>query len=267
MMTGRAVEKIYPHIEARPGETVLQVTQLSTASGVRQASITVRRGEIVGLAGLVGSGKSELLRAVYGLERITGGRVTFLGQDTTGASPARLLRRGFFYLPPDRKGEGLVLGFSSSDNIALPILQSRLRGRFGLLNNDERGHATRDASARVELTPQNAGKAVGLLSGGNQQKVLFAKGLTETAALYVFDEPTVGVDVGTRSALYRLLKDLCEQGAAVVLISSDLPEVLHLSHRAYVMCAGQIGGELHGDAITEAALLSLFFQRSPKAAA
>jgi ribose transport system ATP-binding protein len=267
MMTGRAVEQIYPHIQARPGETVLQVDRLSTASGVRQASITVRRGEIVGLAGLVGSGKSELLRAVYGLERITSGRVTFLGQDTTGASPARLLRRGFFYLPPDRKGEGLVLGFSSNDNIALPILQSRLRGRFGLLNNDERERATRDASARVELTPQNAGKAVGLLSGGNQQKVLFAKGLTEAAALYVFDEPTVGVDVGTRSALYRLLRDLCEQGAAVVLISSDLPEVLHLSHRAYVMCAGQIGGELQGKAITEAALLSLFFQRSPEAAA
>ncbi|HEY8706695.1 MAG TPA: sugar ABC transporter ATP-binding protein [Burkholderiaceae bacterium] len=266
MMTGRDVEQIYPHIEARPGETVLQVDRLSTASGGRDASITVRRGEVVGLAGLVGSGKSELLRAIYGLDRITGGQVTFLGQDITGASPARLLRRGLFYLPPDRKAEGLVLCFSSNDNIALPILGSRLRGRFGLLNGTERERATREAGARVELTPQNASKAVGLLSGGNQQKVLFAKGLTEAAALYVFDEPTVGVDVGTRSALYRLIKDLCEQGAGVVLISSDLPEVLHLSHRAYVMCAGQIGGELQGDAITESALLSLFFQRSPKAA-
>jgi ribose transport system ATP-binding protein len=267
MMTGRAVEQIYPRIEARPGEVVLQVSRLSTAGGVRDASITVRRGEVVGLAGLVGSGKSELLRAVYGLDRITAGKVSFLGQDITGASPAQLLRRGFFYLPPDRKSEGLVLGFSSNDNIALPILGSRLRGRFGLLDSAERARATREAGARVELSSQNALKAVGLLSGGNQQKVLFAKGLTEGAALYVFDEPTVGVDVGTRGALYRLIKDLCEQGAGVVLISSDLPEVLHLSHRAYVMCVGRISGELQGDAITEAALLSLFFQRSPEAAA
>ncbi len=267
MMTGRAVEQIYPHIEARPGDTVLQLSRITTASGVRDASITVRRGEVVGLAGLVGSGKSELLRAVYGLDRITSGRATFLGQDITGVGPARLLRRGFFYLPPDRKSEGLVLGFSSNDNISLPILGSRLRGRFGLLNVGERKRVTREAGARVELSALNATKAVGLLSGGNQQKVLFAKGLTEGAALYVFDEPTVGVDVGTRGALYRLIKDLCEAGAGVVLISSDLPEVLHLAHRAYVMCAGRISGELQGAAITESALLSLFFQRTSETAA
>jgi ribose transport system ATP-binding protein len=267
MMTGRAVEQIYPHIEARPGEVVLQIDRLSTDSGVRQAGITVRRGEIVGVAGLVGSGKSELLRAVYGLERVIAGKASFLGRDITGATPARLLRQGFFYLPPDRKTEGLVLGFSTDENIALPILRSRLRGRFGLVDSAERERATGEAAERVELAGQNARRAVGLLSGGNQQKVLFAKGLTEAAALYVFDEPTVGVDVATRGALYRLIKDLCEQGAAVVLISSDLPEVLHLSHRAYVMCAGRIAGELRGDAITEAALLSLFFQRSAEAAA
>lgn len=267
MMTGRAVAKIYPHIKANPGEMVLQLNHLSTASGVRNASITVRRGEVVGLAGLVGSGKSEIMRAVYGLDRITGGEAKFMGQDITAASPARLLRRGFFYLSPDRKNEGLVLGFSSNDNIALPILGSRLRGRFGLLDHAEHRRATREATTRVDLAPQNAGKAVALLSGGNQQKVLFAKGLTESASLYVFDEPTVGVDVGTRSALYEVIRVLCEEGAGVVLISSDLPEVLHLSHRAYVMCAGRIAGELQGDAITESALLSLFFERNSKATA
>ena len=267
MMTGRAVEQVYPNIESRRGETVLQVSGLGTASGVRDATIVVHRGEVVGLAGLVGSGKSELMRAVYGLDRIIGGKVSFLGQDITGAKPAQLLRRGLFYLPPDRKSEGLVLGFSSNDNISLPILSSRLRGRFGLLDRAARGRATAAAAARVELAPQNAGRAVGLLSGGNQQKVLFAKGLTDRAALYVFDEPTVGVDVGTRGALYGLIKELCERGAGIVLISSDLPEVLHLSHRAYVMCAGRIAGELQGDAITESALLSLFFQRARESAA
>jgi ribose transport system ATP-binding protein len=261
MMSGRSVEKIYPHIAARPGRTVLEVQGLCTRSGVRDASLQVRAGEVLGVAGLVGSGKSEVFRAIYGLERITAGRVRFDGQDRTGASTASLLRDGFFYLPPDRKSEGLILDFSSSANIALPVLGTLLRGRFGLLRQRERERVTRDAGDRVELAVRSADRRVGQLSGGNQQKVLFAKGLTGAAKLYVFDEPTVGVDVGTRSALYRLIQTLCEDGAAVVLISSDLPEVLHLAHRACVMCAGRVAGELRGAEITEAALLGLFFDR------
>lgn len=261
MMSGRSVEKIYPHITARPGRTVLEVQGLCTRSGVRDASLEVRAGEVLGVAGLVGSGKSEVFRAIYGLERITAGRVRFDGHDRTGASTASLLRDGFFYLPPDRKSEGLILDFSSSANIALPVLGTLLRGRFGLLRQRERERVTHDAGKRVELAVRSADRRVGQLSGGNQQKVLFAKGLTGAAKLYVFDEPTVGVDVGTRSALYRLIQTLCEDGAAVVLISSDLPEVLHLAHRACVMCAGRVAGELRGAEITEAALLGLFFDR------
>ena len=259
MMAGREVEQIYPHITARPGKVLLDLHKLSTRGGVRDASIQVRAGEVLGIAGLVGSGKSEVFRAVYGLDRITAGRVQFDDQDRTGATTAKLLREGFFYLPPDRKAEGLILDFASNDNIALPVLGTRLRGRFGLLRRQERERITLAAGARVELARRNATKPVGLLSGGNQQKVLFAKGLTDEAKLYVFDEPTVGVDVATRSALYRLIQALCENGAAVVLISSDLPEILHLAHRAYVMCAGRVAGELHGGQITESALLGLFF--------
>lgn len=265
LMTGRDIQQLYPKILSNPGETVLEVKGLNTAGGVRNADIHVRRGEVVGIAGLVGSGKSELMRAVYGLERVIGGTVHFQGTDTTGATPAQMLKAGVFYLPPDRKTEGLVLNFSSNDNISLPIIGNLLRHPLGLLNVRAKRKTTREAAQRVELAEKNGPKAVGLLSGGNQQKVMFAKGLTKEAALYVFDEPTVGVDVGTRAALYRLIQQLCEGGAAVVVISSDLPEVLHLSHRAYVMRLGEVAGELGGAAITESAVLSMFFHRSPEA--
>jgi ribose transport system ATP-binding protein len=266
MMTGRTISEIYPTIESRPGEVLLEVDRLRSGAGVHDASITVRRGEVVGLAGLVGSGKSELMRAVFGIDRVVSGRVRFKGVDVTHASPGEMLERGLFYLPPDRKAEGLVLPFTARANIALPALRTKLRGLFGLLSGTRREALTRSAAQQVELAESNVGRAVAVLSGGNQQKVLFAKGLGIDADLYVLDEPTVGVDVGTRSALYALIKRLCEGGAGVVLVSSDLPEVLHLSHRVYVTRRGYIAGERHGAEINEASLLGLFFERDRAAA-
>ncbi|MDB6002097.1 MAG: sugar transporter ATP-binding protein, partial [Rhizobacter sp.] len=214
----------------------------------------------------VGSGKSEVMRAVYGLERVVSGSVHFLGSDRTGARTAHMLRDGMFYLSPDRKAEGLILGFSSKTNIVLPMLGGRLNGALGFVKEQEGLKASRAAALRVELADRNFTRPVGLLSGGNQQKVMFAKGMTADAALYVFDEPTVGVDVGTRTALYKLIQALCEGGAAVVVISSDMPEILHLAHRAYVMCRGRIAGELAAADLTEANLLNLFFDREKAAA-
>jgi ribose transport system ATP-binding protein len=259
LMSGRQIKNIYPTIASNPGEVVLDIQNLSTHSGVNNASITVRRGEVVGLAGLVGCGKSELLRAAYGLDKVTQGQVRLKGKDHTHCSCANSLERGYFYLPPDRKHEGLVLGFSSASNITLSALKSLRKRWCGWLRKTDINAMAKRASEQVELASRNISKAVGLLSGGNQQKVLFAKGLTRDMDLYVFDEPTVGVDVGTRAALYEVIKQLCEAGAAVVVISSDLPEVLHLSHRAYVMCRGEITGELCSSDITESGLLKLFF--------
>lgn len=259
MMSGRAIEQIYPKISANPGAVVLKVDGLSSNNGVHRASIKVRSGEVVGLAGLVGCGKSELFRAIYGLDSVTEGEVQFRGVRRTGASVRRMMDDGLFYLPPDRKGEGLVLGFTSQSNITLPLVSSLIRGRCGWLRKALGHKLSSEASVKVELADRNVDKPVGLLSGGNQQKVMFAKGMTRNAALYVFDEPTVGVDVGTRSALYKVIQRLCESGAAVVVISSDLPEVLNLSHRVYVMCRGEVAGELSGADITEARVLNMFF--------
>lgn len=266
MMTGRTISEIYPRIASNPGDVLLEVEGLRSSAGVHDASITVRRGEVVGLAGLVGSGKSELMRAIFGIDRIVAGTVRFKGQDVTHASPDQMLKRGLFYLPPDRKAEGLVLPFTARSNIALPALRAKLKGMFGLISAGKHAALTRDAAQHVELADRNVGRSVAVLSGGNQQKVLFAKGLGINADLYVLDEPTVGVDVGTRSALYALIKRLCEGGAGVVLVSSDLPEVLHLSHRVYVTRRGSIAGERRGTDINEAALLGLFFDRERAAA-
>lgn len=262
MMTGRKVDQLYPEIASNPTEDILTVQGVSTKSGVRNASIHVRGGEVVGIAGLLWSGKSELVRAVYGLERPTTGTVKMRGVEVTGRTPGYMLKRGLSYLPPDRKDEGLVLSFSSYDNIALPIVGTVLKNAFGFLKIQACRNATTTAASKVELAPRNRSRAVALLSGGNQQKVMFAKGLVTEGDVYIFDEPTVGVDVGTRAALYRLIQGICERGAAVVIVSSDLPEILHLCHRTYVMCRGAITGELAGDDITESAVLSHFFERN-----
>jgi ribose transport system ATP-binding protein len=263
MMTGRAITEIYPSIRQNPGETLLELDELSTASGVGDATLYVRRGEVVGVAGLVGSGKSEAMRAAFGLESVTAGMIRFKGRDVTrSATPSRMLAAGMFYLPPDRKDEGLVLTHSSHANLLLPAIGHPSQRRpFGWVAHRAARARSHETAVRVDLATMNIRRMVGQLSGGNQQKVLFAKGLVHDVDLFIFDEPTVGVDVGTRSTLYGLIRDLCEAGAGVVVISSDLPEVLHLSHRLYVMQRGRTVAHLQGGEISESGVLQHFFER------
>lgn len=262
LMTGRAISEIFPAIRANPGERALAVESLTTASGgVRGASFHARRGEIVGLAGLVGAGKSEVARACFGLEKIAGGRVRLHGENVTGLPPAKMLRRGLFYSPPDRRAEGLVMMRSCHENIALPALGGAAFSSRGFLRHRNGVATTRQLAEKFRLAPMRMNRAVEFFSGGNQQKVMLAKSRARAAEVFVFDEPTVGVDVGTRSEIYRFMKELCEAGAAVVLVSSDLPEILNLSHRVYVFCRGEVGAELAGPAIAEDAVLSAFFHR------
>lgn len=262
LMTGRAISEIFPAIRARPGARALAVEALSTASGgVRGASFHARRGEIVGLAGLVGAGKSEVARATFGLEKISGGRVRLHGENVTGLPPAKMLKRGLFYSPPDRREEGLVMMRSCHENIALPALGGAAFSSRGFLRHRRGAATTRQLAEKFRLSPMRPGRAVEFFSGGNQQKVMLAKCRARAAEVFVFDEPTVGVDVGTRSEIYRFMKELCEAGAAVVLVSSDLPEILNLSHRVYVFCRGEVRAELAGPELTEDAVLSAFFHR------
>lgn len=258
MMAGRAVRDIYPAIAHAPGETVLRLEGL-VSPGVHGASLEVRRGEVLGVAGLVGSGKSRLFRAAMGLAPVRAGRVRFRGEDMTGAPVRKMVRAGAWYLSPDRKHEGLILAETPDANLRIDLMAAG-----GPVLKPGRLRAAADRIfGHVELPDAYRGRVVAKLSGGNQQKVLFAKAFGHDAELYIFDEPTVGVDMGTRAALYRLIAELCERGKAVVVITSDLPEVMNLAHRAIVLANGRITAELGRDEISEDALLRHFFDAAP----
>jgi ribose transport system ATP-binding protein len=261
MMAGRAIGEIYPVIVRNPGPVLLRTEGLR-AWGVHGVDLEVRAGEVLGIAGLVGSGKSRSFRALMGLLPVEAGRVTVRGRDVTGAATRDLMRAGLCYVPPDRKTEGLQLSFTTRDNLAQGELASA-RSRFGLLPWRRIRRNCEATAERVELPAGYRGKAVGQLSGGNQQKALFGRALGRDYDLYIFDEPTVGVDMGARAAIYRLIRELAEAGKAVVVISSDLPEAMNLAHRLLVFAHGRIAAELEGDAISEAAILSHFFDPIP----
>jgi ribose transport system ATP-binding protein len=261
LMTGRVIGEIFPAIRMQPGEEALRLEGVSTRS-VTDATLSVKCGEIVGLAGLVGSGKSEVMRAVFGAEPLTAGRVTLKGKAVTGKKPRALMDDGLFYVPPDRREEGLIMIRSCLENMTLAALSRPPFARGVFLNRAAERTAANGLAARLNLQPPKIDRAVDHFSGGNQQKVLLAKSLSRPVDVFIFDEPTVGVDVGTRVAIYGFIRDLCEAGAAIVLISSDLPEILHLTHRAYVFHRGRIQAELSKAQITEENLLRHFFERN-----
>jgi len=185
-------------------------------------------------------------------------------RDVTGTSTRAMMAAGAYYLPPDRKTEGLQLAFTVRDNLAQGVLPG-LTGR-GLLPWPRIRKTCEQVAERVELPPAYRGRLAAQLSGGNQQKTLFGRGLGRDYALYVFDEPTVGVDMGARAAIYRLIRDLAEAGKAVVVISSDLPEAMNLAHRLVVFSRGRIAAELGRDGISEAAVLAHFFAEEEEVA-
>ncbi len=262
LMTGRVIDELFPKVRFEPGETMLEIEHLATADGtVSDVSMTLRRGEVVGLAGLVGSGKSEVARACFGLIPVAAGRVVFAGADTTGLSPSQMLDRGFFYVPPDRRDEGLMMMRGVRENIVLSALSEPEFSRGPFLRRKAEAAKAQELAQRLNLQPLRIEREVDHFSGGNQQKVMLAKSLTREVDLFVFDEPTVGVDVGTRVAIYEFIRDLCENGAAVLLISSDLPEILHLTKRVYVMCRGVLTAEVTGEEINQENILRHCFER------
>ncbi|MGA8753574.1 sugar ABC transporter ATP-binding protein [Candidatus Deferrimicrobium sp.] len=262
LMTGRVIEQIFPKVQYDPGHIVLSLEGLTTSTGtVSDVSLTVRRGEIVGLAGLVGCGKSEVARACFGLEPIASGKVIFENERVKKITPGGMLDRGMFYLPPDRREEGLAMVRSARENITLPSLGLRaLSGPLFLRRKAERRMCL-DIAKRLNLQPPNVERITDTFSGGNQQKVMLARTLTRDVKLFILDEPTVGVDVGARVAIYEFIRDLCEAGTAVLLVSSDLPEILHLTNRTYVMYRGCLQATLHGADITEENVLRNLFER------
>ena len=254
MMIGRAVKDYFPrHLHAEPGDVLLSVSGLSSPCKFQDISFAVRRGEIVALAGLVGAGRSEIARAIFGLDPLATGRVEFDGRPLPPGNVREAMRRGIGLVPEDRKRQGLILLAGGRFNFSLPSL-GRF-SRFGFVNaTREREQAARSfTQLRVKTASLDA--PVAELSGGNQQKIALAKWLARDLKLLIADEPTRGIDVAAKAAIHELLDELARRGVAVLLISSELPEVLNLSTRILVLREGRLAGELsRGNASQEKVL-------------
>ena len=255
-MVGRDVEyaRQAPTVPA-PGAPLLEVAGLGRGRSFAGVSLVVRRGEIVGLAGLVGAGRTEVARCIAGADVCDAGTMTLAGIPYRPASPREAIARGVVYLPEDRKTQGLVLGMSVRENATLATL--RRFSPWGVVRfAAERDAASRQTSA-VELRPPDIERETGTLSGGNQQKVVLAKWLLADADLLIFDEPTRGVDVAAKAELHHLIRTLADAGKAILVISSELPEVLALADRIVVMREGRVAGEMAGAGATAEAVLAL----------
>ncbi len=266
LMTGREVGAIFPQfsqfVSGLSDQDALTLDRVTTKQGhVLDVSLSVRRGDIVGLAGLVGSGKSEAMRAAFGALPIAQGRIIYRGEDITGQSMARAIRRGFLYLPADRKGEGLMMMRPVRENMSLAALDIAPFRRGLFLDRGAERDRIAELARQFNLSPNQPERAVDHFSGGNQQKVMLARSQTRKLDLIVFDEPTVGVDVGTRAAIYQFIVNLADAGITVVIVSSELPEILNLSTRVYVFHRGRVQAELSRKELSEEAVLSHFFSR------
>ena len=264
MMVGRPLGDFYQHKAGRiRGKPVLQVENL-TGGKVRPASFTVHAGEVLGLAGLVGAGRTELARLIFGADPKTGGRVLLDGQEVDIREPLDAIRLAIGYLPEDRKGQGLFLQLSALANTSMNTLRGN--SRLGVINHSALNKLTNEAIARLSIKVSGPEGIVGGLSGGNQQKVLLARWLEIKPRVLLLDEPTRGVDVGAKSEIYRIINDLAAQGVAIVVISSELPEVIGICDRVVVMREGVITGECTEENINQENIMTLATQDARRAA-
>lgn len=260
-MVGRPLEGLFPPKKPLTDEQLaagaaLEVDGVSDGGVVKTASFKLYSGEILGLAGLAGAGRTELAELLCGMRRRTSGKVKLFGQEVHFTSMAAALKMGLTYLPEDRQNTALLQDFSIQDNITLAALKKHTT-KGGIVSVKSCDNATADHIKKLHIKCETASAAVRTLSGGNQQKVVIAKGLDTEPRVFIFDEPTRGVDVGARSEIYDVIHGLAAQGMAVLLISSDLEEVIGNCNRVMVMRDGEIAGELEGDAVTEAAIMHM----------
>jgi rhamnose transport system ATP-binding protein len=252
-MVGREITEMFPKLDAEVGSVVLTVDGLTRDGVFHDISFEVRQGEIVALAGLVGAGRSEVVRAIFGIDRHDAGTVTMAGRPLANGSPAAAMSAGIALVPEDRRLQGLFMPAAISRNIAMTVL-ARLRSRLLLRNISERRVAV-DWASRLRLKYADIEDPVERLSGGNQQKVVLAKWLATDPVLLIVDEPTRGIDVGTKAEVHRLLSEQAVAGLAVLMVSSDLPEVLGMADRILVMREGRLVAEIaRADATQESVM-------------
>jgi len=252
-MVGREITQLYPKKKAAIGEEVLRLERLGKSGYFADVSFSVRRGEIVGLTGLVGAGRSEVCQAVFGAEPYESGDVYVNGEKVSIAHPLEAMKLGIGYLPEDRQKQGLVLQWGLDRNITLPILD-RI-SRFGWLDLNKEAELAKSLSEKVHVKANSIFDLASSLSGGNQQKVVVAKLLTADLDILILDEPTKGVDVGAKSAIYEIINELANQGYGIVMVSSEMPEIIGMSDRIVVMREGRVAAVFDRGAATQEAIL------------
>jgi ribose transport system ATP-binding protein len=257
-MIGRDLGTLFPALAPSSEPETLRVRGLQVERTGPTVDLTVHRGEILGLGGLVGAGRTEILEALFGMRRSFGGEVEIEGRGVRRNAPADAIRAGFALVPEDRKGAGLVLTRSVLDNGSLPHLSTYTVG--GWIRSRLRRRAVQEATSSVEVRCRSLDQNVGTLSGGNQQKVVLARWLTEHTKVLLLDEPTRGVDVGARGEIYKIVRDLAASGLAVLLVSSDMPELIGLTHRLLVVRGGEVAGELSRDQLDRDDAQELIFR-------
>ncbi|MEV6567566.1 sugar ABC transporter ATP-binding protein [Streptomyces kronopolitis] len=264
LMVGRDIAEQYPRQRPdAPGAPVLRVrglTRRGAAAGpvFEGIDFEVRAGEVVGLAGLVGAGRTEVVRAIFGVDRYDAGTVEIDGKELVRGDVRAAMRAGLGLVPEDRKGQGLVLDASLQDNLTLARLDRDTRG--GLVDRGTQRREAASVAAQLKVRMSGLGQSARTLSGGNQQKIVIGKWLLTDTRLLILDEPTRGIDVGAKVEIYQLINELTASGRAVLMISSDLPEVLGMSDRVLVMSQGRLAGELPAEAATQDAVMELALQ-------
>jgi L-arabinose transport system ATP-binding protein len=253
-MVGRSIEDIYGYQPRKTGEIVLDVQEVTGPGISEPVSFSVRKGEILGFFGLVGAGRSELMRILYGVEKANAGKIFLDGRQVLIDSPARALNAGIALCPEDRKLEGIIPVRDVKENINITVRKQFVRAGFFLNMARERSNAA-DFIEKLQIKTPSMEQLAGNLSGGNQQKIILARNLSIRTAVIILDEPTRGIDVGTKSEIYRLIYSLGEMGMAVVVVSSELPEIIGISDRIIVMSKGKIVAEVAREEASEETIL------------
>ena len=250
LMVGRKVEiKKYAKLEQNE-DIVLEVQQLSKKGNIKNVSFKLHKGEVVGITGLVGAGRSELAQIIFGILQPDSGKILINGKEVSINSPSEALKNGIAYIPESRQTQGLILPKTIESNITLPIL-SKFKNKFGLIDIKKQRDSVDQWIKMLDVRPNDPNMLASQLSGGNQQKVVLAKWISTGVNILIIDEPTNGVDIGAKSEIHQIIRKLAKEGTSIIVISSELPEILSVSDRILVMRRGTINGEFINDSVSQ----------------
>lgn len=258
-MVGREITTMYPKPEVKIGKEILRVEKLSRVGFFKDVSFNVHAGEILGMTGLVGAGRTEVVEAICGITHADEGKVYMEGEEVKISKPSDAMEKGIILLPEDRQKEGLIMSWGLGRNVTLPTMGKY--AKHGLNDNQKERELAKDLLESVDTKAVDIFQPASSLSGGNQQKVVVAKALGQEMKVVIMDEPTKGVDVGAKAEIYSIMGDLAEQGYAIILISSEMPEILGMADRILVMCNGHKTGELNRDEATQEVILGLSMEK------